>query len=170
MSREARPHFVRPCLSGPIPFSGLRPRGHLPRLAAFYGMPKAALVAHRRPPTSGSASCPARPADRRVSPGAAQHPQRHALTPLDGRLLTLTCLRFEHQDCWSRRTAGLWVAVPCVRSAPHSLRRSSPGHSQPTSSYRCCPYYIPIRPSPPNRADCANAWLGCIRFLCARLS
>ena len=122
-----------------------------------------------RPTPQGRARSDRR-ADHRVSPGAAQHPQRHALTPLDGRLLTLTCLRFEHQDCWSRRTAGLWVAVPCVRSAPHSLRRSSPGHSQPTSSYRCCPYYIPIRPSPPNRADCASAWLGCIRFLCARLS
>ena len=53
-----------------------------------------------------------RRADHRVSPGAAQHPPRPGLTPLDGRLLTLTAPCSEQQDRWSRRAAGLWVARP----------------------------------------------------------
>ena len=65
--------------------------------------------------------------DRRVSPGAAQHPPRHALAPLDGRLFTLTWLRFEQQDCWSRRTAGLWVARPPCFQTAQSGRRSHAG-------------------------------------------
>ena len=48
-------------------------------------------------------------ADRRDSPGAAQHPPRHALTPLGGRLLTPTCLRCERQGCCISETAVIMV-------------------------------------------------------------
>ena len=51
-------------------------------------------------------------ADRRVSPGAAQHPPCPGLTPLGGRLPSLTAPCSEQQGSWSRRTAGLWVGRP----------------------------------------------------------
>ena len=51
-------------------------------------------------------------ADRRDSLGAPHHPPRHALTPLGGRLLTMTCLCFEHQGTWSHWAASLWVGRP----------------------------------------------------------
>ena len=51
-------------------------------------------------------------ADRRVSLGAAHHPPRPGLTPLGGRLLTMTAPYSEQQGSWSRRAAGLWVGRP----------------------------------------------------------
>ena len=89
-----------------------------PGLNLVYAVPRAARANKRD--------------DRRVSPGAAQHPPRHALTPLDGRLFTLTRLRFEHQDCWSRRTAGLWVARPPCFQTAQSASRSHAGKVVPS--------------------------------------
>ena len=68
-------------------------------------------------------------ADRRESPGAAQHPPRHALAPLGGHLLTLTGPCFEHQGSWRHRPAGLWVGRP---QGFEPVRACSPSASTPT--------------------------------------